>query len=457
MFQYRNTGCAVRTLCVATASAFLVAGPGGRRAIGQTPDPAARREDIAMFERGFLAVDRAYTPAARVEAERRIGVLRRDAGTISNAKFVVTLSQIVALADNGHTALLSPGSAPELGRVGVRLTPFGEDFYVVRAVPDHADLLGGRLLAIDGVSIAQLRDSARTLRGGIPAWRDRGAPALFEVPAFLNAMGLTRSALVATYRFRLRDGSTREVALAPLPGGPSWQHSGPVGMVDPGDDGTGWKTLLTPSRAPWSLQGFSQLFRRRDAPELDAIVIQLHANIDAGGESIAAFLAASDSLRRSWHRKNVVLDMRFNGGGNLQLTRDFVSSLPKQLDPDARIVVLTSPWTFSAAISTTGYLKQAGGERVVLVGEAVGDRLQFFAEGQPIALPHSGVMVLMATERHDYLTGCKDFPDCHPPVRRFPIAVASLAPTVVAPWTIEAYASGRDPGMDAVARVLKHN
>jgi len=183
----------------------------------------------------------------------------------------------------------------------------------------------------------------------------------------------------------------------------------------------------------------------------------LHANIDAGGHSIAAFLEASDSARKAAHRKNVVLDMRFNGGGNLQLTRDFLRALPSRLDPDARIVVLTSPWTFSAAISSTAYLKQAGGERVTLVGEAPGDRLQFWAEGQPVVLPHSGVMLLVATERHDYLTGCKPFTDCHRPVVQFPISVKSLAPDVAAPWTIEAYASGRDPGMEAVGLTLRRS
>ncbi len=450
MFHDRNGRFALRAGSVVCCAFLLLA---ANRAI----DPVAQREDLAAFERSFLVVDHAYTPAARIEAERRVAALRASIGSISDAKFVMSLSQIVALADNGHTALLSPGSAPEFARVGVRFTVFGEDFYVVRAVAEHADLLGARLVAIDGVPIARLRDSARTLRGGIPAWRDRGASVLFESPAFLNAMGLARSATGADYRLQLRDGSTRLVTLSRLANGPAMQGHGPIGELDPANDATGWRTLLSPALAPWALQEFSHVLRRRDAPELDAVVVQLHANVDADGQSIAAFLAASDSIRRATHRKNFVLDMRFNGGGNLQLTREFMSSLPGRLDPGGRIVVLTSPWTFSAAISSTSYLKQAGGDRVTLVGEAPGDRMQFFAEGQPIVLQHSGVMVLMATERHDYLTGCKPFTDCHPPVVRFPISVKSLAPDVAAPWTLDAYATGRDPGMDAVAKVLKRN
>ena len=118
--------------------------------------------------------------------------------------------------------------------------------------------------------------------------------------------------------------------------------------------------------------------------------------------------------------------------------------------------MLTSPSTFSAAISSVGYLKQAGGDRVTLVGEAPGDRLNFFAEGSPAALPHYGEMFLVAKERHDYQGGCKAYTDCHRPVVAYPIAVANLDPAVPAPWTAAAYQTGRDPGMEAVARVLGH-
>ena len=78
-----------------------------------------------------------------------------------------------------------------------------------------------------------------------------------------------------------------------------------------------------------------------------------------------------------------------------------------------RIFVLISPWTFSAAISSTGYLEQAAPDRVTLVGEAPGDRLEFFLEGSVVTLPNPGATLLNATERHDYRTGCRGKPDCH--------------------------------------------
>jgi hypothetical protein len=191
----------------------------------------------------------------------------------------------------------------------------------------------------------------------------------------------------------------------------------------------------------------------RDDTGIEALVLELRQNSDAPGMPIQSFLKdAADRIKASRPR-NLVLDMRLNGGGDLNTTRDFVESLPGKIP--GRIFVLTSPWTFSAAISTVGYLKQAAPGRVTIVGEPVGDRLNFFAEGGIVTLPRSGAVMLIATERHDYAGGCRGYDDCHGPVVRHPIAVQDLNPAIKAPWTIEAYRAGRDPGMEAIATALK--
>jgi hypothetical protein len=160
-----------------------------------------------------------------------------------------------------------------------------------------------------------------------------------------------------------------------------------------------------------------------------------------------------DSMLLARKPVNVVLDMRMNGGGDLNTTRSFVQALPTRVS--GRVFALTSPYTFSAAISTVGYLKQAAPARVTIVGEMVGDRLEFWAEGRPATLPASGLLIGRATERHDYATGCKPYTDCHGNVVRNPISVKTLAPDILAPWTMADYRAGRDPGMAAIVAALR--
>jgi hypothetical protein len=221
-------------------------------------------------------------------------------------------------------------------------------------------------------------------------------------------------------------------------------------MQEEGDD---WRALLSPEQAPWSLQQPGTPFRMRDAPEIGAFVIEMRQNTSNESIDIAEFMLSALEAARASGRRNIVLDMRMNGGGDLNNTRAWVRRLPRIAS--GRVFVLTSPWTFSAAISTVGYLKQEAPDRVVIVGEHVGDRLDFHAEGDVIELPYSRAALLSATERHDYRTGCRNIENCHGSVVRHPIAVESLAPDIEAPWTIEAYRAGRDPAMEAVAAALR--
>src|SRR5262245_29766059 len=158
--------------------AVAIAGAGLAIGARQAP-PAARssaldgmRADLAAFRTEFLARDRSYAAPARAEAEKRLGELESSLDRMTPVAFELAIVRIVALADNGHTNAFAGPRARRYNRVAFRLTPFGEDFRVLRAVEATADLLGARLLAIDGHPLVDVRTAAHTLAGGLPAWRD---------------------------------------------------------------------------------------------------------------------------------------------------------------------------------------------------------------------------------------------------------------------------------------------
>ncbi|MGH7467863.1 MAG: hypothetical protein ACRENP_07715 [Longimicrobiales bacterium] len=413
------------------------------------------RADIAAFRTGFMARDNSYSPAARAQAEARLVRLEAAAAQLTPVAFDIAIAQIVALADNGHTGAFAAQRGFRHNRVPIRVTPFADGFRVLRAKTATADLLGAKLIAIDGRRIEQVRDSARTLAGGTAARRDRSANFLMESPAQLHALGLASSAESALFTFELINGVRVERRLTAEPAGADASRLNADRwfftelLPEPSRE---WQALAIAGAAPWWLQEPSVPFRWRAAPELDGVVIQLRRTFNAPGQSITEFFALMTQRLTADRSRNLVLDMRLNGGGNLNTARDFVKSLPGLVT--GRIFVLTDPWTFSAAISSIGYLEQTAPERVTIVGEEVGDRLEFWAEGGPFTLPNSGIQISISTERHDYQNGCRAFTDCHGPVMRNPIAVPTLAPDIKVPLTIEAYRAGRDPALAAVATAL---
>ncbi|HEX4857601.1 MAG TPA: hypothetical protein VFV17_01205 [Usitatibacteraceae bacterium] len=436
---------AVTLLCLAAHAAFAQAATEAER----------QREDIAQFRREFFDIDRSYSHAARREGEQRLAELEKTVGTVEPVAFGLALARIAALADNGHTLSFAAPRSRRLERADVRLTPFGDQFYVLRVKAENADLLGARLTSIDGVPMDALRKLYRSLSGGTDAWRDRSAAYFLESPPQLRALGVGKGPAAPVYAFTTLDGKAVERSFTVSPagadrvGGNATRWMFPV--LAPLED-RAWKTLLDAERAPWSLQEPVKRLRVKHDAALNAVILDMRQSNNSAEEKLKDYFAAAETLFEQVKPAHLVLDLRLNGGGDLTTTRDFAERLPMLVQ--GRIFALTSPWTFSAAISTLGYLKQTGRERVTIVGEPVGDRLEFFAEGRPVTLKHSQEGFLFARERHDYRNGCAKFDDCHRQVVVRPIAVPSLDPDIAAPWTIDDYRAGRDPAMEAVARVL---
>ncbi len=408
-------------------------------------------EDLAVFRSQFLDLDRAYSDTARAQAVERLAALERAAGTTSPEALTLELCAITALADNGHTSC----TLPKADEAQIGFTPLDGRYFVTSAASDHAELLGGELTAIDGHPVSALRTELRKLHGGVAAYRDLFVAKVLVRPDLLHSLGLAAASAAAVYRVRTPDGRTIEQRLDRTAASAS-------------------RTLLpAPDKAPWSLQEPDKLFRWRDAPEFDAVVVQLRHNADTQDKRIDVFLFEAEVARLTLHRHNLILDMRQNPGGDFLLTRDLMIGWPKEVGPAGKIFVLIGPETFSAGIISTAYLKQAGGAQVVLVGAPPGDRLTFFAEGNTVVLPHSGLAVLPASERDDLADACRHDQDCFGALAqpgaptgskgakqaiidwsfgRKPLAIPSLDPDIPAPWTIEDYLAGRDPAMEALKR-----
>jgi hypothetical protein len=433
----------VRLACAGVAAAAVLAPGAG----AQTAAP--RQETLAVMRAIVTSEEKAFTDAGRAQALALLDSVSARSASLSDLAFELQLSRVVALADNGHS-LLRPGSRiRRTNRVGVRLLPLSDGVLVAHATRGLQDLLGASLVSIGELPVERLLVENRALYGGTAAWRDQFAPYLLESPEQLHAMGLIGSPAEAVYRFRRADGTVVSRTLrGDTVGREVIRTVDEAFFPDPGRPG--WRTLV--GNAPWALREPGVAFRRSTEWEPGVFVFQMRQNHDAPGQTIAAVLDSVRAEIASARPRHLVLDMRFNGGGDLNRTRRFMQELPGLVP--GRIFVLTSPRTFSAGISSVGYLAQAAPGRVTIVGEPAGDRLVFFAESRERTLPGTSTGVMVSRERHDYQGGCETFTDCHGPVVRNPIRVPSLDPQVQAPWTMAAFRTGRDPGMEAVHALL---
>jgi hypothetical protein len=207
-----------------------------------------------------------------------------------------------------------------------------------------------------------------------------------------------------------------------------------------------WRGLISnDADLPLSLRDFNSTFRRAWIDDGCTLFIQLKAIADADKQHIGAFLNAMTDEMRAHPPCNIILDMRFNSGGDYTKAARFASHLPDFVPPSGRIYLLTGPQTFSAAITTTAFVKQAAGSRAIILGEPVGDRLTFYGEGNSGCLHHEDLCLHYATGMHDYGHRCDDWDKCFWLNWISPVQVKSLAPDETIKMTFADYTARRDP------------
>jgi hypothetical protein len=415
------------------------------------PKPAnaleSQQQDIEQFSR-LLAMDRSFSPAARAEANRQIAALKSERAPLDSERFRVALLRTTALADNGHTNLYY-GKDGSQNVIPLRTVLFADGLYVLRAKSAYADLLGARVESIEGRPTQDVIAALELLHGGNEGWRRTYAAIYVQSPAMLYGDAIGSRPDQSNWTFRLPDG--RDITRT-LPGeilGANEPHAEMTRWLSPQkmkDEPSNWRALISKdAELPLSLRDFNSAFRRAWIDKGCTLFIQLKAIADADNQHIGDFLNATADEMRSHPPCNIILDMRFNSGGDYTKVARFASHLPDFVPPNRRIYLLTGPQTFSAAITTIAFVKQAAGSRAIILGEPVGDRLTFYGEGNAGCLPHEDLCLHYSTGMHDYAHRCDNWDRCFWLNWIFPVQVRSLAPDETIKMTFADYMARRDP------------
>jgi len=411
----------------------------------------ADRQDLDDLTE-LLRRDRSFSAAARNEFATGLDALRARAGTLSRAEFAMNVARLVALAGNGHTSVSGWQRARRFGRVPLRFAWFADGLYVVRTAPGEADLLGARIVAIDGRPVeAALSAVAPYLSGTMERARADSSPIL-ESPELLQAIWPETDGAHLALRLELQAGGTVDRTLERLGPMPDPFAEQPIMVIGPKslpNEGVLWKSAA-PDRIPMSLVQPDRAVYSQDL-EQGGIYVRINDNVgDADGplaSQLAPILARAPADGWRW----IVLDLRFNHGGDYLQSAAFTRALPHVLAPDGALWIVTGNWTFSAAIIDAARAKHFVGRRAHIVGEKVGDHDSFWAEGGPaLILRNSGIAIQYATFEHNWVNGCRSPVRCFPLNLVYGVAAGDLSPEIAIGWRFADYAAGRDTVLEAI-------
>ncbi|MFN8546634.1 MAG: hypothetical protein U0527_01345 [Candidatus Eisenbacteria bacterium] len=433
----------------------------------------AWQQDLDFAEQRMEAYDRSFAPEARQRFREALARLKGSLSSKNESEILVELSRAVALADNAHTWMrFAPTHDGSLSTIfPIRICWFHDGPFVIRSAPGYARALRCRVVAVNGHDLLEVRKQVDTLFAGNHSWADYVSPLYLVKPHFLFGLGLIPSAAEAKYTFEQSDGVRFDLTIAAVPvdrstfAMESWQELSPVTVT-----GTPpWLTAIsadTPDHldaraVDGSATGGMPLYLRHPdrpywfelLPSRRLLYVQYNRATDADeGPSFSQFGDSLLAFARSHAVEATIIDLRLNSGGDLNIGRAFFEALAKdeKLNRPGHLFVITGESTFSAGLYHAAQLKQLTHAR--FVGEPVGDRLDYWAEGGEIVLPNSRVVISYSNGFHRY--SGRSYPENQPYYEE--LSVPSLEPDIPAPLNAADYFAGEDPSLRAIEHELQH-
>jgi hypothetical protein len=395
--------------------------------------------DLRFFEAEFpkTHVD-AFHAMTREQFHQMISNLMARTSQSTDRQMVADLMRITSAIGDSHSGIHSIPANLRFANVPIGVYVFGDQLGIVAGAPEYKDLIGGNIISINGHSAKEVVQHMKLLTEG--------------------TNDMTRSAFVVTRLIRpellfyegfaerqdqydlvvQKDGKTivrtlpvlgRQPDGSPITGGFSIFTLLPA-------QGSDWISAA-PSELPLWLENMDKQYWSADLPERSALYIHNRLVLDAKeGQSFAAFFQEMFKKIEHGRYKNIVLDIRLNGGGDNTLFGSLETSFKSMpaFQSKGRFFVIIGRLTQSAAQNFTTFLER--NTKAIFVGEPTGESPNHYGDPDPIELPSSGISINLSRKRWN-----DSAPADHRPWTQ---------PAIPAPLTLDDFRKGRDPALEAI-------
>lgn len=397
----------------------------GRRPVGIAQmTPELWQEDLRYLATALPAKHgNAFHQVSRTDFEDAVKGLSTRIPDLRNHQVAVEMGRLVAMIGDGHTELWLTQKPTGFSRFPIALYYFGDDLHIFAATGGYTDVVGRRVLAIDGVPISEAYDRVVPLIARDNEFEYlRSGPLYLVIPEILQAVGVIEDLEKAVFTLDGPDGPEEfEIDAQKNFSDASWTtaidlSSAPIPLCQQHEDSYYWYTYIEDERTL-----YLQYNTCRDQPDRESV--------KRFAKELFAFVDRTDIDR-------FVVDLRNNTGGNFHFNRPLIDGVLERpmINRPGRLFVLTSRTTFSAATLAAIDFKRE--TEALIVGEPSRGRPNGYSDEKHLHLPNSGIEVNYSPLYREAMPELGDTP--YLPVD---IPVAE---------TFEDYRDGRDRALETV-------
>ncbi len=365
-----------------------------------------------------------FAKISKQDFEAYVTKLNNDIPRLTDRQIEMAFMKIMRMAGDGHTRITPTYMRGESRRGAlVQFYFFTEGLYVTAADPKYADLVGAQVLRFGEQSVEHVIETMEQIISRDNAiWIKLIAPGLMAYPQILNGLGLIANSDALPLTIKDAAGKVRQVSLP----------------VEAGAANESWITARKDAPKPDPLY-----LKNRNAPywfeylaASRTVYFQYNSVRNDPAEPLNKFCERLFGFIADNEVERLVIDMRWNGGGNNFLNQPLISNLMRsdKINQRGKLFVIVGRNTFSAAMCGAAQIERY--TNAIFAGEPTGSSPNFVGETIPVNLPYSK-MAGSISDLYWQNSVAMDYR-------------VWIAPQIYAPPSFELFRANRDPAMEAV-------
>lgn len=331
-----------------------------------------------------------FKKVTKADFDAEVEKLYLEIPTLAEHEIIVGLARIVALFEYGHTSLpLASWNSKgpiKFHRIPLNFYHFSDGIYIQGAHKDYAEVLGAKVIAIEGMPIAE---ALKAIRPVVPAENDQYFKAFgissLGIPEVLHAQKISKALKKEINLTLEKDG--RKI-IRSIQASQTHDYPGAYSLFPEKGD---WLDARDNTTDPLYLKNLDRICNFEYIPEAKALYVRQSQIQDDPDEDIPTFYSKVFSFIEENDVEKLVIDVRLNGGGNNYKNKPVVTGIIKseKINQVGKFFVIVGRRTFSACQNLINELDNY--TNVIFVGEPSAENINFYGDNRLVELPNSHI------------------------------------------------------------------